>query len=727
MAYDLTLTSPTFNASGWSGQSLNGGYGYLPVAQLWAELTAVVTIEARVKMTGSGAIGVAVGSGGTLWFGCDASGYAHARIGDSSVGNRTLSTTIPVNDGNWHHLELSIDDTNNLSYFFVDGVLTNTPSAAFGILKAHGLGVRRFTAAGDTTTATTPWLGEVDEVALWSVIRHTASFTPAAVPSTGSGLLAVWRLDGDGLNGAGVAPVLAVTLSGPASGTVGVASANFTVGASDALTGSVVVTPSDGGAGGTFTPATVTISAGTPTATLTYTAASIGAKTISVTNDGGLTNPSSITYTAASAVNNAYNKDSILWSPYNWNVQPTFSAAINAGAYFKTEFGGATCELQFDVASVASPVPHILYRIDGAGPWNKVDVAASVTLSIPTETSAFPNHLLEVMVKSTSEATNRWDGTSNVVTLTGVILAAGKVLTKPDSLPLHGLYFGDSITEGINTIGNTGDATVRSSAAYAWSLESAALLGAEAGNVGFGKQGLVTAGNGSVPVFGSTWGYIYSGVARVFDPKPDYIVINQGANDGTSNITSAYTTALNGLLAATDNAHIFCMRPFGGAEQAANIQAAIAACTDPARVTYVDTAGWFNVANSFGAPHPNGFEGVANLAPKLADVVRDVIHPVRGKRTARTVSLDMVNASGSPVTSVSGLRWAFFDGPSPDLFGVPADQGAVESIDASGVLIVSVRTTLPPGGIGWLVVTDSDGTTTQTPAHKAFSGPAEVV
>lgn len=93
----------------------------------------------------------------------------------------------------------------------------------------------------------------------------------------------------------------AVTMTGPTSGTVGSPSTNFTVGANGTITGTVVVTPSDGGAGGTFTPTTVSISSGSPTGTFTYTAASTGAKTISVTNDGSLTNPSNITYTASSA------------------------------------------------------------------------------------------------------------------------------------------------------------------------------------------------------------------------------------------------------------------------------------------------------------------------------------------------------------------------------------------------------------------------------------------
>lgn len=90
----------------------------------------------------------------------------------------------------------------------------------------------------------------------------------------------------------------AITLTGPSSGAVSVASTNFAAGANGTITGTIVVTPSDSAGGGTFTPATVSISAGTPTATFTYTPGSTGAKSITVTNGGGLTNPAALTYTA---------------------------------------------------------------------------------------------------------------------------------------------------------------------------------------------------------------------------------------------------------------------------------------------------------------------------------------------------------------------------------------------------------------------------------------------
>ena len=89
-------------------------------------------------------------------------------------------------------------------------------------------------------------------------------------------------------------------LNGPASGAVAVHSESFTVSLPSLTTVSdvVVVTPNDGGAGGTFTPASVKLTAQNPTASFTYQPASAGGKTISSTNDGGLADPPPVDYTA---------------------------------------------------------------------------------------------------------------------------------------------------------------------------------------------------------------------------------------------------------------------------------------------------------------------------------------------------------------------------------------------------------------------------------------------
>ncbi len=135
----------------------------------------------------------------------------------------------------------------------------------------------------------------------------------------------------------------AVTLSGPSSGSVAFASTNFTVGADGAISGTVTVTPSDSSGGGTFTPTSVAISAGSPTATFTYTAGSTGTKTISVTNNGGLVNPSSVSYFATIATyTQTVGAESNLLYYWKMNESSGTSLAATVGGTALTLTGGAT-------------------------------------------------------------------------------------------------------------------------------------------------------------------------------------------------------------------------------------------------------------------------------------------------------------------------------------------------------------------------------------------------
>ncbi len=86
------------------------------------------------------------------------------------------------------------------------------------------------------------------------------------------------------------------TLAGPANGPLSTASSNFTV-TPNAKVIAAVVTLADGGAGGTFTPTTLTFTNSAVAQTFTYTPASAGVKTISATNNGGLSDPVSLSFT----------------------------------------------------------------------------------------------------------------------------------------------------------------------------------------------------------------------------------------------------------------------------------------------------------------------------------------------------------------------------------------------------------------------------------------------
>jgi hypothetical protein len=57
----------------------------------------------------------------------------------------------------------------------------------------------------------------------------------------------------------------------------------------------------------------------------------------------------------------------------------------------------------------------------------------------------------------------------------------------------------------------------------------------------------------------------------------------------------------------------------------------------------------------------------------------------------------------------------------------PTDKGSTGATDASGIFTVTLsNSTKTAGQVGWLTVTNSDGTTTQSPVNKAFSGPVTV-
>lgn len=102
----------------------------------------------------------------------------------------------------------------------------------------------------------------------------------------------------DDWSSAGLAAT-AFTLTGPSSGRSGKPSTYFQAAPNGPVSGTVVVTPDDNGDGGAFTPSSLTWTNGTAdTKTFTYTPASTGSKSVGVTNDGGLGNPSDVSFTA---------------------------------------------------------------------------------------------------------------------------------------------------------------------------------------------------------------------------------------------------------------------------------------------------------------------------------------------------------------------------------------------------------------------------------------------
>jgi hypothetical protein len=141
------------------------------------------------------------------------------------------------------------------------------------------------------------------------------------------------------------------------------------------------------------------------------------------------------------------------------------------------------------------------------------------------------------------------------------------------------IAFGDSITEGINAAcSRSGPRNSPDAATKTWVQPVAAALGAEYGQVGFGRQGFTITGNGQVPPFftpgvpeNSTWDKVYEYTPRSF-AAIDYIFILHATNDGLNaeacpqrGVVESCEGWLHAVRAATGpNTAIFVVVPFGG-------------------------------------------------------------------------------------------------------------------------------------------------------------------
>lgn len=365
--------------------------------------------------------------------------------------------------------------------------------------------------------------------------------------------------------------------------------------------------------------------------------------------------------TASAIYTAAPNDTALFYSPYAWSVNATSASTINSAAYIRVLFTGAWANLSFDVSSMVNPPSQLYCRIDN-GPLTPYLVAPLIALSVPVNLTHgdVPYHLLEVMVKSTTETANRWQQgvPSTKVVFTGLSVEGALAQWLP--APRNILIYGDSITEGVLTLGGsqhydtdhndavraawrrngpppaipsltphppTHTATPPGAQFTVWSFNQGRLLGAEVGVIGFGATGLSRGGSGGVPPLGVSWNQLWDGAPRAFTPPPDLVVFNEGTNDCRAppepcGIAPQMAAVLSSVLAACPAAAVAVLQPFNGAATDA-LLAAIATVNSP-RVTFVNTTGFYNTALG-GGLHPTGPNDVARIAPQVAAQLRPLL------------------------------------------------------------------------------------------------------
>lgn len=698
MAYDLSNISTPAYVAGKYGQALSQGSGG-STQDMFVGLTSY-TMEAWVKLSSTGAIRVIAGSAGCAWIGMNANGTARGSYGNSNGVD--LNGPV-INDGAWHHVALCASSTAG-GALWVDGVKVDSSATNADATIPREFAVRYFGGVGGFVL---PVGDLVDDLAVSTVAKYTTAFTPGPVLNSQPNLRAVYHFDGDALNYAGQPDQPSGDTTPPSAITdivfSGITNSGYTASWAAATDNVGVVGYKFDDGSGTFSDIgnVLTRSVTGKAANTAYTVRVYG---YDAAGNQATAYSEQVTTSASAAT---FDVTKVKFSPGNWDVQSGLARTICAGAYFETLFGGTSCALSFDMTGVTTPYPVIAYRVDEYGPWQIQRLAATVNIQVPSATAPQATHFLRMEVLSTSQAVDRWNGAC-AVKLTGITLDSGKALALAPSLPLSGWYYGDSITEGTNTLNNSGDNTDRSSVSNCWSYLSARNLGAEFGIIGFGSQGLTVQGAGNVPIFNQAYDKQFAGVTRSFSKAPDFVVINQGTNDSGS-ITANGTAVLNGLLAALPSStKIIVLRPFNGSHDAQWV-AAIAACSAPSRINYVDTTGWFNTANAPDALHPSGYENIWHIAPQATAAIKAVLNNgVTPGTTARTVSLTLGDTTGA-LANLTGIKVAAFDEPTPDLRSAPRYKSSTQTTNASGVLSFTMQSTLAAGALCGVSVQLADG------------------
>ena len=248
-----------------------------------------------------------------------------------------------------------------------------------------------------SATALTP-AGFADSSADRIVARGYAALRSYGTSIATGGITSI-----EGVN-ALAATATSVTLSGPTSGTTGVASTNFTATTDQPVTVDTPIATVTAG-NGTFSPSAPVILAGTSSVTFTYTPSASQTANISITNSAGLTVLGSpIAYTSSAA-----------------NTAPTFSGTI---ANISATQGSAISSV--NVSSMFSDAESSLtFTAVGSWPSGITVSTAGVISGTPSASGTFGS--LQVRATDAGGLT----ATSNAFTITVAAAATGSITTTP--------------------------------------------------------------------------------------------------------------------------------------------------------------------------------------------------------------------------------------------------------------------------------------------------------
>ena len=312
----------------------------------------------------------------------------------------------------------------------------------------------------------------------------------------------------------------------------------------------------------------------------------------------------------------------------NVRAGSTFIEWINPGAYLKFGFTGRSLRLHIDTSAATEGfMPKVRWSLDDGRLVTLYLKRGQKTIDIADHLKD-GSHTLAFYLASTDAYADRWNRPVQSLKITGIEIDAGAAVSAPSGPialePKRALLFGDSITEGMWVLGDSKDSTKAvelNDATQAWPAMLAEALGTEYGICGFGGQSWVRFMK-EVPPLPQSWKDYSKGRSRLFDgkfsPVPDYVFVNMGTNDGSTDVSAPAERWLRDVLQAVGpRTQVFV---------AADLKQAVAKESD-ARVFLLDLGPkWAYGLHTYGVPARVAYDGLHPDAQAAGRYAAALIH-----------------------------------------------------------------------------------------------------
>lgn len=291
-------------------------------------------------------------------------------------------------------------------------------------------------------------------------------------------------------------------------------------------------------------------------------------------------------------------------------------ATTRGGSKLRSRLSGsATLSIRYAVPSAQQYAPVLDVFVNGARTSGPVSCGGqSGTLQSQQLLSGLDpsqTYQVELRVRGVEETDDKWNRGAGLLVQDLVVDSGAHIEPWVDSRPKM-LFIGDSITEGISGRGDP-SRPLNSGGDASYPVLFCEAMGLQPIVNGFGGTGLLTVGNGNMPVT-ATNAFFYMN-DRPIDTAAEaiaYAAINLGTNDIFKTNASAtdFRAAADSFLRKLLSAHpslrgVYWLRPFNddcAARYAGAIQDVVRGI-GRASVQYVDTTGW-NLAYAQDTVHP---------------------------------------------------------------------------------------------------------------------------